>query len=116
MKIVGLPPIGLEISVLSLSLSSPKNDDPLLVFCPLPKSLSFLLTLISLPLEERSKSLSTNPRQFCMWSLFQPAIIVSLLLVLSCHSRVLRLELNDPINHFHERVVLVTGWTARLSL
>ncbi|GBM18597.1 hypothetical protein AVEN_110269-1 [Araneus ventricosus] len=39
---------------------------------------SFFLTLISLPLGERSKSLSTNPRQFCRWSLFQRAIIGSL--------------------------------------
>ncbi|GBN79954.1 hypothetical protein AVEN_21839-1 [Araneus ventricosus] len=42
------------------------------------KILSLFLTLISLPLGERSKSLSTNPRQFCRWSLFQRAIIGSL--------------------------------------
>ncbi|GBM66713.1 hypothetical protein AVEN_275755-1 [Araneus ventricosus] len=42
------------------------------------KILSFFLTLISLPLGERSKSHSTNSRQFCRWSLFQRAIIGSL--------------------------------------
>ncbi|GBM44832.1 hypothetical protein AVEN_139658-1 [Araneus ventricosus] len=46
----------------------------------LPRSPSslFLLTPIVLLLGERSKGLSTNPRQFCRWSLFQRAIIGSL--------------------------------------
>ncbi|GBN45060.1 hypothetical protein AVEN_136062-1 [Araneus ventricosus] len=42
-----------------------------------PSSL-FLLIPIVLLLRERSKGLSTNPRQFCRWSLFQRAIIFSL--------------------------------------
>ncbi|GBO34021.1 hypothetical protein AVEN_79621-1 [Araneus ventricosus] len=53
------------------SLSSSEN---------LPRSPSslFLLTPIVLLLGERSTGLSTNPRQFCRWSLFQQAIIGSL--------------------------------------
>ncbi|GBN09101.1 hypothetical protein AVEN_162067-1 [Araneus ventricosus] len=39
-----------------------------------PSSL-FLLTPIVLLLWERSTGLSTNPRQFCRWSLFQRVII-----------------------------------------
>ncbi|GBM47639.1 hypothetical protein AVEN_120081-1 [Araneus ventricosus] len=42
------------------------------------KILSLILSLISFPLGKQSKSLSTNPRQFCRWSLFQRAIIGSL--------------------------------------
>ncbi|GBM92550.1 hypothetical protein AVEN_272843-1 [Araneus ventricosus] len=45
-----------------------------------PRSILTLLflTLIFSPPGERSKSLSTNPCQFCRWSLFQRAIIGSL--------------------------------------
>ncbi|GBN72906.1 hypothetical protein AVEN_245988-1 [Araneus ventricosus] len=42
-----------------------------------PSSL-FLLTPIVLLLAERSRGLSTNPRHFCRWRLFQRAIIASL--------------------------------------
>ncbi|GBN10200.1 hypothetical protein AVEN_200661-1 [Araneus ventricosus] len=64
-----------------------------------------------------------NPRQFCRWSLFQRAIIGSLPLgPFPCRKRVLRLELTDPINHFHichsgyfvgvlTSGPLLTGWT-----
>ncbi|GBM14076.1 hypothetical protein AVEN_209964-1 [Araneus ventricosus] len=53
------------------SLSSSEN---------LPRSPSslFLLTPIVLLLGELSRGLSTNPRQFCSWSLFQRAITGSL--------------------------------------
>ncbi|GBL76075.1 hypothetical protein AVEN_234379-1 [Araneus ventricosus] len=53
------------------SLSSSEN-------LPRSPSLLFLLTPIALLLGERSTGLSTNPRQFCRWSLFQRAIIGSL--------------------------------------
>ncbi|GBO26668.1 hypothetical protein AVEN_36576-1 [Araneus ventricosus] len=55
-----------------------------------------------LPTGGAVKSLSTNPRQFCRWSLFQWAIIGSLpFRYFSCRKRFLRLEINDPIYHFH---------------
>ncbi|GBM92039.1 hypothetical protein AVEN_5500-1 [Araneus ventricosus] len=77
-------------------LSSSKSLSPFSIFA------LFFLTLIFSPLWERSKSLSTNPRQFYRWSLFQRAIIGSLPFgPFACRQRVLRLELNDPINHFH---------------
>ncbi|GBN73903.1 hypothetical protein AVEN_114828-1 [Araneus ventricosus] len=63
--------------------SSPRKSSPCLTLSS-SKNLSrspsslFLLIPIVLLLGERSTGLSTNPRQFCRWSLFQRAIIGSL--------------------------------------
>ncbi|GBO42331.1 hypothetical protein AVEN_4296-1 [Araneus ventricosus] len=63
--------------------SPPRKSSPCSLQSSSGKSLSFsnlalLLTPIVLLLGERSTGLSTNPRQFCRWSLFQRAIIGSL--------------------------------------
>ncbi|GBM20776.1 hypothetical protein AVEN_111013-1 [Araneus ventricosus] len=80
--------------------------------------LALFLTLIFLPLGERSENLSTNSRQFCRWSVFQRPIIGSLPLgPFPCRKWVLW-----PINHFHichsgyfvgvlTSGPLLTGWT-----
>ncbi|GBN48819.1 hypothetical protein AVEN_139938-1 [Araneus ventricosus] len=82
-------------SSLCSSLSSSEN-----LSCS-PSSL-FLLTHLVLLLGERSTGLSTNPRQFCRWSLFQRAIIGSLPFWSFPLSQAAS-QAGDkwPINHFH---------------
>ncbi|GBM76754.1 hypothetical protein AVEN_86327-1 [Araneus ventricosus] len=73
-----------DFSPQSLVVITKRKTRPCSFFVLVQNSLSrsilalLFLTLIFSPLAERSKSLSTNPRQFCRWSLFQRAIIGSL--------------------------------------
>ncbi|GBN76652.1 hypothetical protein AVEN_97848-1 [Araneus ventricosus] len=82
MKDVGLPSTGLEISVLSLSLSSPKEKRALARFLSSSKILSFFLTLISLPLGERSKASPRILVNFVGGVYFSEPLLVPYFLVL----------------------------------